>query len=84
MTACSKNIQVLRNVIGHSGDDSVAMVTYGVGPNACLVQNIEIAENYAHNGIYSRGITCIGCINALIRDNVIVNSSNAAVRFLPS
>eukprot|EP01122_Echinamoeba_exundans_P001761 TRINITY_DN11757_c0_g1_i1.p1 TRINITY_DN11757_c0_g1~~TRINITY_DN11757_c0_g1_i1.p1 ORF type:complete len:666 (+),score=69.19 TRINITY_DN11757_c0_g1_i1:50-2047(+) len=79
MTACSKNLQILRNVIGHSGDDTIAMVTYGVGPNTCFVQQIEIAENYGHNGIYSRGITCIGCRDALIRDNVIVNSTNAAI-----
>lgn len=82
ITACAKNILVQRNIIGHSGDDAIAMVTYGVGPNTCFVQNIEIAENYAYNGIYSRGITCIGCKNALIRDNTVVNSTNAAVREL--
>jgi hypothetical protein len=75
MTRASHDILVERNRIYHSGDDGIAVVTYG-GPTAPMGHSIIIRDNEVRDNTGGRGISVLGGRDVLIEHNLVDGASD--------
>jgi parallel beta-helix repeat protein len=71
------HIYVAGNHVRNSGDDCIAVVTYGYHPvnsYQVLIENNNVAEQP-----WGRGITVVGGEHVTIRNNIITRSSDAGI-----
>jgi parallel beta-helix repeat protein len=71
------HIYIAGNIVRNSGDDMIAVVTYGYHPvntYEILIENNDVADQP-----WGRGISVVGGENITIRDNRISRSSDAGI-----
>jgi 3-phytase len=68
MTRGSHDIRVENNVVRESGDDSIAVVSYG---SQAPTHNIEITNNQIYDNLWGRGITVVGGKSVKIVNNLV-------------
>lgn len=66
---------VSKNVVRDTGDDMIAVVSFGVDN---LVSNVVIENNLAESGPWGRGIAVVGGRNITIRGNTIRRINHAS------
>jgi Ca2+-binding RTX toxin-like protein len=75
MTSGSHDIVVERNKVMYSGDDGIAVVSYG-GSSGKYSHDITIVDNEVLYNAWGRGITVVGGTDVLIDHNNIVGGAN--------
>jgi Pectate lyase superfamily protein len=75
MTSASHDILVERNRVLYSGDDGIAVVTYG-GGTAPMNHDITIRDNEVLYNTWGRGISVLGGSNVLIEHNTVAGGTN--------
>jgi Ca2+-binding RTX toxin-like protein len=75
MTSASHDILVERNRILYSGDDGIAVVSYG-GASGSPVHNITIRDNDVRYNTWGRGISVLGGNDVLIEHNNVAGGTN--------
>jgi Ca2+-binding RTX toxin-like protein len=75
MTRASHHILVERNTIRYSGDDGIAVVTYG-GATGNPAHDIIIRDNDVRYNTWGRGISVLGGNDVLIEHNNVVGGTN--------
>jgi polygalacturonase len=75
MTRASRHILVERNTIRYSGDDGIAVVSYG-GAGGSPVHDITIRDNDVRYNTWGRGIAVLGGADVLIENNNVAGGTN--------
>jgi hypothetical protein len=75
MTRGSHDILVERNRISRSGDDAIAVVSYG-GATGTLTRGIVIRNNEVYDNTGGRGIAVVGGGDVVIENNLVHGSSS--------
>jgi hypothetical protein len=78
MTGASNFIQINNNETNNSGDDGIAVVSYGTG---AVVHDITASNNHIHNNKGGRGMTVVGGNNITYTNNYIHDMMNGASCF---
>jgi polygalacturonase len=82
ITSGSRDGRVLCNVVRETGDDLIAVVSYGLGePN---ISNFRIEGNDVGGNYWGRGITVVGGRDVTIRRNRISETTHAAAIYIAS
>jgi polygalacturonase len=76
ITGVSKRMAVTGNVLRDTGDDAIAVVSYGTDTAQC--ENVSISGNTTYHS-QSRGIAVVGGKNVTISGNTIDSPRNAGV-----
>jgi polygalacturonase len=74
MTHATHDVVVERNRVMYSGDDGIAVVSYG-GAGDTPVRNITIIDNEVMYNTWGRGITVAGGSNVLIEHNSVAGGT---------
>jgi hypothetical protein len=75
VTRASHHILVERNTIRYSGDDGIAVVSYG-GTSSSPVHDITIRDNDVRYNTWGRGISVLGGNDVLIEHNNVAGGAN--------
>jgi hypothetical protein len=78
MTGGSSYIQVNNNETNNSGDDGIAVVSYGGGTS---VHDITASNNHIHHNLNGRGMTVVGGNNVTYSNNYVHDNLKGASCF---